>query len=75
MSVEVIPLGGGQDVGRSCILVRFITRSINSSSSSDIDCHDDAADEFFTVMFDCGVHMGTSDDERRRFFSIVRSEI
>lgn len=43
MTIEILPLGAGQDVGRSCIVVRI---------------HDK------TVMFDCGLHMGYSDDRR-----------
>jgi hypothetical protein len=38
-TIQIIPLGGGRDVGRSCILTRFKDGK--------------------TVMFDCGVHMGT----------------
>uniref|UniRef100_A0A914P6F2 Integrator complex subunit 11 n=1 Tax=Panagrolaimus davidi TaxID=227884 RepID=A0A914P6F2_9BILA len=48
--ITIIPLGAGQDVGRSCILV-----SINGRN----------------VMFDCGMHMGYSDERRFPAFSQI----
>ncbi|KAI9142418.1 beta-lactamase-like protein [Paraphysoderma sedebokerense] len=41
--IQVLPLGAGQDVGRSCIIVSLGGK---------------------TIMFDCGMHMGYSDERR-----------
>ena len=43
MSVKVLTLGAGQDIGKSCIIVTLGGRRI---------------------MFDCGMHMGYSDERR-----------
>ncbi|KAJ3363315.1 Integrator complex subunit 11 [Allomyces arbusculus] len=43
-TLVIEPLGAGQDVGRSCILVSFATGR--------------------TVMLDCGMHMGYTDDRQ-----------
>ena len=56
MDIRVTPLGAGQDVGRSCLLLSiglFSPRLLNI--------------RFFypggkNVMLDCGMHMGYSDD-------------
>jgi integrator complex subunit 11 len=42
-TIQILPLGAGQDVGRSCIIVRLGGK---------------------TIMFDCGMHMGFSDERR-----------
>lgn len=42
--IRIRPLGAGQDVGRSCVLVTL--------------------DDKYTVMFDCGMHMGYNDARR-----------
>jgi hypothetical protein len=43
MQIQVVPLGAGQDVGRSCVLVTLGGK---------------------TIMFDCGIHMGYTDERR-----------
>lgn len=48
--IEVVPLGAGQDVGRSCVLVTMGGKNI---------------------MFDCGMHMGYSDERRFPDFSYI----
>lgn len=48
--MQVIPLGAGQEVGRSCILVTL---------------------EDKTIMFDCGIHVGYSDERRYPGFSYL----
>lgn len=50
MTIKVVPLGAGQDVGRSCVLV-----SIGSKN----------------IMFDCGMHMGYSDERKFPDFSYI----
>jgi hypothetical protein len=42
-AIKVVPLGAGQDVGRSCVLVTLGGK---------------------TIMFDCGIHMGYTDERR-----------
>ncbi|CAG8588952.1 16952_t:CDS:2 [Cetraspora pellucida] len=53
--IKVVPLGAGQDVGRSCILV-----SIGDDSTG-----------IKNIMFDCGMHMGYNDDRRFPDFSYI----
>eukprot|EP01147_Barroeca_monosierra_P008184 gene8184-804_t len=48
--ITVLPLGAGQDVGRSCIIIEMNGR---------------------TIMFDCGMHMGYSDNRRFPDFSLL----
>ncbi|KAI8817616.1 beta-lactamase-like protein, partial [Fimicolochytrium jonesii] len=48
--IKIVPLGAGQDVGRSCILVTIGGKNI---------------------MFDCGMHMGYSDERRYPEFSYI----
>ncbi|XP_063933275.1 integrator complex subunit 11-like isoform X2 [Zophobas morio] len=50
MQIKVVPLGAGQDVGRSCVLV-----TLNGKN----------------IMFDCGMHMGYSDDRRFPDFNYI----
>lgn len=52
MSLEIFPLGAGQEVGRSCILVKIYDKSI---------------------ILDCGLHMGYSDDRRFPDFSLIKN--
>ena len=56
MDIRVTPLGAGQDVGRSCLLLSiglslFFTSDIVPIYSGGKN-----------VMLDCGMHMGYSDD-------------
>ncbi|GBB85194.1 hypothetical protein RclHR1_11750007 [Rhizophagus clarus] len=53
--IKVIPLGAGQDVGRSCILI-----SIGDDSTG-----------IKNIMFDCGMHMGYNDERRFPDFSYI----
>ncbi|RIA91482.1 beta-lactamase-like protein [Glomus cerebriforme] len=53
--IKVIPLGAGQDVGRSCILM-----SIGDDSTG-----------IKNIMFDCGMHMGYNDERRFPDFSYI----
>lgn len=48
--IEILPLGAGQDVGRSCIVISLHNRNI---------------------MFDCGMHMGFTDERRFPDFSLL----
>lgn len=48
--MQVISLGAGQEVGRSCIVVTL---------------------EGKTIMFDCGIHMGYSDERRYPSFKYI----
>ncbi|RVD92822.1 hypothetical protein TUBRATIS_006620 [Tubulinosema ratisbonensis] len=50
--MQVLSLGAGQEVGRSCIVVTL---------------------EGKTIMFDCGIHMGYSDERRYPFFKHLSS--
>eukprot|EP00127_Corallochytrium_limacisporum_P001417 Clim_evm39s55 gene=Clim_evmTU39s55 len=95
MGIEILPLGAGQDVGRSCILVRF-NRSVqgggrqtwaredpphqhqhhstqSSSTAARVGRRESAFDrrvttaghsEPYTVLLDCGAHLGHSGDVR-----------
>ena len=58
--LRVTPLGAGQDVGRSCIVVEFIGE--NSSARDEPRA---------AVMLDCGVHMGEVDKTRMPDFGKV----
>ncbi|CAB4400431.1 integrator complex subunit 11 [Rhizophagus irregularis] len=53
--IKIIPLGAGQDVGRSCILI-----SIGDDSTG-----------IKNLMFDCGMHMGYNDERRFPDFSYI----
>ncbi|CAI2169238.1 12780_t:CDS:2 [Funneliformis geosporum] len=53
--IKVIPLGAGQDVGRSCILISMGDDSTGTKN----------------IMFDCGMHMGYNDDRRFPDFSYI----
>ncbi|CAG0892335.1 unnamed protein product [Cyprideis torosa] len=53
VDIKVTPLGAGQDVGRSCVLVSMGGRNI---------------------MFDCGMHMGYSDEKRYPDFSFITTD-
>jgi hypothetical protein len=57
--IKVIPLGAGQDVGRSCILV-----SMGDDSTG-----------IKNIMFDCGMHMGYNDERRFPDFSYISKTI
>ena len=46
--IRVLPLGAGQDVGKSCVIVTVGN---------------------FSIMFDCGMHMGYNDERRFPNFS------
>jgi integrator complex subunit 11 len=48
-AIKVVPLGAGQDVGRSCVLVTLGGK---------------------TIMFDCGIHMGYTDERRCAAFDV-----
>lgn len=50
MQIQVVPLGAGQDVGRSCVLVTLGGK---------------------TIMFDCGIHMGYTDERRFPDFKYI----
>ena len=53
--LKVIPLGAGQDVGRSCILISMGDDSTGTKN----------------IMFDCGMHMGYNDERRFPDFSYI----
>ena len=48
--IQLIPLGAGQDVGKSCIVVSLGGK---------------------TIMFDCGMHLGYSDQRKFPNFSLI----
>ena len=48
--IQILPLGAGRDVGKSCILVTISGKKI---------------------MFDCGLHMGYTDDRKYPDFSLI----
>ena len=50
MSIQLIPLGAGREVGRSCVLLSILG---------------------YNILFDCGIHMGFSDDRRFPNFSLI----
>ncbi|CAG8597246.1 3365_t:CDS:2 [Acaulospora morrowiae] len=53
--IKIVPLGAGQDVGRSCILVSMGDDSTGVKN----------------IMFDCGMHMGYNDDRRFPDFTYI----
>ncbi|CAG8502254.1 8096_t:CDS:1 [Ambispora gerdemannii] len=53
--IKIVPLGAGQDVGRSCIIVS-IGDEITGTKN---------------IMFDCGMHMGYNDERRFPDFSYI----
>ncbi|CAH1766731.1 8891_t:CDS:2 [Entrophospora sp. SA101] len=53
--IKVTPLGAGQDVGRSCIIINI----------------GDERTGIKTIMFDCGMHMGFNDQRRFPDFSEI----
>jgi len=59
MPISITPLGAGQDIGRSCILVRF-TRPLSSPADSQAKrvALDASEQPEAVVMLDCGFHVG-----------------
>ena len=53
--MKIVPLGAGQDVGRSCIIVTMGDDSTGTKN----------------IMFDCGMHMGYNDKRRFPDFSYI----
>ena len=60
MVVSVLCLGAGQDVGRSCVVVTF-SRPLSPRTK-------------YTIMFDCGMHMGYDDDRRFPDFHALKRQ-
>ena len=60
--VRILPLGAGQDVGRSCILVSFM-------GSDKLPWQKPV-----TIMLDCGIHLGYNDSRRYPNFKYVSRE-
>ena len=70
-AIRVVPLGAGQDVGRSCVLVSLGGKNVRETPAP-------RRRPFFTssylvgqIMFDCGMHMGYNDARRFPDFSFV----
>jgi len=53
MRVEVTPLGAGQDIGRSCILAKFVPDAPPQGKRARLD-----GGAYALVMLDCGFHVG-----------------
>lgn len=55
--MEVVPLGAGRDIGRSCVAVHFY---LDGGGGGGDDANAPAA----TVVFDCGLHVGHENPEQ-----------